>query len=208
MRGRNQALAGLGALLMVIDHIGAVFFPTVIAFRLLGRLSFPIFAFGIAQGVIHTASFKKYFCRLLLAAVVSQPIYWLTLGQVGGNPLFALLLGALVLWLWRQEGIWRGVGVAILISAVWLNISYGWYGVATIFFYGFYEQRRSLCYYAQMLLQLAYGVTTTAWIQVLSLLAFPLMGRSWQREIHLPRYFFYFFYPVHLLLLLGVRALL
>ena len=74
-REQRQFIQCVAALTMLIDHIGAVFFPTVIGFRAIGRLSFPLFAFGIAQGVTYTSDFRKYFIRILIAAVISQPIY-------------------------------------------------------------------------------------------------------------------------------------
>lgn len=190
---------------MVIDHIGAMLLPEFWILRLVGRLSFPIFAFGIARGVICTSNFKGYFCRILLAAFLSQPIYWFAFGGRNGNPLFTLAAGALVLWLWRKEGLWRAGGLFLLISAVWLDTSYGWYGVATIFFYGFYEERRSFCFYTQLLLQGVDSLMTGTWVQAFSLFAFPLMGRSWKRAVVLPKYFLYFFYPGHLLVLISVR---
>ena len=35
---------------MGIDHVGAILFPEQIAFRIIGRLAFPIFAFLIVEG--------------------------------------------------------------------------------------------------------------------------------------------------------------
>lgn len=67
---------------MVIDHIGYLLAPTAavgtplywVCFvcRLIGRLSFPLFAFGIVEGVRHTKDLPMYATRLLVLAVVSQ----------------------------------------------------------------------------------------------------------------------------------------
>ncbi|MFB2921097.1 TraX family protein [Aerosakkonema funiforme] len=40
----------LAALLMLVDHIGAIFFPKIFVLRIVGRLSFPLFAWLIGQG--------------------------------------------------------------------------------------------------------------------------------------------------------------
>lgn len=44
-REQRQFIQFIAALTMLIDHIGMVFFPSVIGFRAIGRLSFPLFAF-------------------------------------------------------------------------------------------------------------------------------------------------------------------
>ncbi|MEG2295239.1 MAG: TraX family protein, partial [Oscillospiraceae bacterium] len=41
---------------MFIDHIGAVLFPYHGSFRLIGRISFVLFAFLLVQGFIHTSN--------------------------------------------------------------------------------------------------------------------------------------------------------
>ena len=89
-REQRQFIQCVAALTMLIDHIGAVFFPAVMGFRAIGRLSFPLFAFGIAQGVAYTSDFRKYFIRILIAAVISQPIYMKLFGMSQLNPLFML----------------------------------------------------------------------------------------------------------------------
>ena len=49
----GTALKSIAALIMVIDHIGYMFFPKVIWIRKVGRLSFPIFAFCVAEGFFY-----------------------------------------------------------------------------------------------------------------------------------------------------------
>ena len=91
---------------MLIDHIGAVFFPQVMILRFIGRLAFPIYAFLLVQGYQHTANtprYQKYVGRMLLFAAISEisfdlcfyktPIY---LGYQ--NVYFTLLLGLLALY--------------------------------------------------------------------------------------------------------------
>ena len=200
--------AALAAILMVVDHIGAIFFPQQIAFRLIGRLSFPLFAFGIAQGVTYTANFQKYIFRILFAAVLSQPIYFMAFEHTNLNPLFTLALGALVLWLWRKGGRERFFAGVLLILSYWIKTSYSWYGVATIFVFGFYDCARNISFYGQVFLQLLYGFFTNVWLQSFSLCAFPLAGRVWKKTVYLPKYFFYVFYPLHLTILVAIREII
>lgn len=44
---------------MLIDHIGVNLFPSVTIMRVIGRLSFPIFAYMIAEGCRYTRDRKK-----------------------------------------------------------------------------------------------------------------------------------------------------
>lgn len=54
------ALKILACISMVIDHLGAVVYPDALWMRYVGRLSFPIFAFLLAEGFYHTKNVKKY----------------------------------------------------------------------------------------------------------------------------------------------------
>ena len=205
-REQRQFIQCVAALTMLMDHIGAVFFPSVIGFRAIGRLSFPLFAFGIAQGVTYTSDFRKYFLRILMAAAVSQPIYMKLFALTQLNPLFMLAWGALALYLWREEKkVFAGI---LLLGAYFADMSYGWYGVWTIFFFGFYGMKESLCFYGQVALNVLYGLTTGAWVQILSLFSFGFLDGKWRIAAlskKLPRYFFYVFYPLHLLVLWGIK---
>ena len=90
-------------------------------------------------------------------------------------------------------------------------MSYGWYGVLTIFFFGFYGMKDSLCFYGQVIINAIYGLTTGAWIQILSLFSFGFLDGKWRIQAlskKLPRYFFYVFYPLHLLVLWGIKCIL
>jgi hypothetical protein len=61
--------------LMIIDHIGRLFFPQAAIFVIIGRLSFPLFAWLAAQGEKYTSDIKKYVFRLLVWGAIAQPIY-------------------------------------------------------------------------------------------------------------------------------------
>lgn len=60
---------------MTLDHIGIIFFPNIIFFRIIGRMSFPLFAYCTASGCIFTKNIKKYILRLFVLGFISQPIY-------------------------------------------------------------------------------------------------------------------------------------
>jgi len=77
---RNSGLIKLLAcLFMAIDHAGKMLFPHIPEMRLIGRLAFPLFAYGIAVGATYTRDPIKYLKRIVLLALVSQPLYALGL---------------------------------------------------------------------------------------------------------------------------------
>ena len=97
---------------MTFDHVGLVF--NIEAFRYIGRLALPLFCLMIAEGVIHTRSFKKYALRLGIMASVISLIVVLTevvplIKNNGGSMKDAgvifidLLLGALAVYCLKQN---------------------------------------------------------------------------------------------------------
>lgn len=63
---------------MLLDHIGYVLFPEILPLRLIGRIAFPIFAFLIAQGYLHTHDKKKYLFKIIIAAIITEIPFNLT----------------------------------------------------------------------------------------------------------------------------------
>ena len=88
---------------MVCDHTGYIIFGGFAFMNYIGRLAFPIFAFLITEGYIHTSNFKKYFSRLLIFAVISQLPYILLFNNgFTLNILFTLTLGLLTITVYEK----------------------------------------------------------------------------------------------------------
>ena len=68
---------------MLIDHVGAIFPGTPDWFRLIGRIAFPIYAYFIAEGCIHTKNIEKYLLRLGIFALISQVPFALAFNYPG-----------------------------------------------------------------------------------------------------------------------------
>lgn len=75
----GNALKVIAIILMIIDHFGSVFCTPgtelYAVTRLIGRLSFPIFAFLIVEGFLHTRNVWKYILSLLIFAVISEVLF-------------------------------------------------------------------------------------------------------------------------------------
>ena len=119
-------------IIMTLDHIGAILgqrglsvfispLPPDIAgtiaawLRVIGRMAFPLFAFFIVEGILHTRNVKRYLSRLYIFAVISEPFYYFGFtgeASVGGffdslarlnftNVFFTLAISATALALFR-----------------------------------------------------------------------------------------------------------
>ena len=96
--------------LMTIDHIAALIFLPIfgsksalyVSFKLIGRLSFPLFAFLIVEGMFHSRNQKKYLLRLGRFFVLMGLALWileLTKNSIGNFNFFLdLFLGASILF--------------------------------------------------------------------------------------------------------------
>ena len=102
----------IALLTMTVDHVGLLF--NIEPFRYIGRLALPLFCLMIAEGVIHTKSFKKYVLRLGIMASVISLIIVLTdvvplIKNNGGSMKDArvifidLLLGAVAVYCLKQK---------------------------------------------------------------------------------------------------------
>lgn len=134
---------------MILDHVGAVFFPQHIEMRVIGRIAFPLFCWGIVLGCLYTRDWKKYALRLLGGAVISQGPYMLALNHslLELNVMFTLLLGMLAVTgiqsNRRGSAVWMPL-ICLSVAAT-LNMDYGWRGVLLIIFmYLCYEKKNGV----------------------------------------------------------------
>ena len=136
---------------MLIDHIGS--FKPIAGWeymRMIGRVSFPLYAFMLVQGFLHTRSRWKYLARLLVLAILTQPIYtYCFYGDAWKwdclNILFTLSAGLGAMWLCElakryaqtRKTAWWLACLLLCASAgliVWLadylGVDYGWFGLS------------------------------------------------------------------------------
>lgn len=156
----------LACLFMFIDHAGKMLFPQIPEMRLIGRLAFPMFAYGISVGAVYTRDPVKYLSRIALLALISQPLYALALDHTNSamfsisfseNPLAAahafymnswqkpsillsLFLGLCILTSLRSQKWALAVFIYILCYRFSANLDYGIGGIRLmILFYVFCE---------------------------------------------------------------------
>ncbi|MBO7319578.1 MAG: hypothetical protein J6V06_06130, partial [Clostridia bacterium] len=98
----SNMLRVIAVLLMLSDHIWATYMSFGDWMTNIGRMAFPIFAFQIAEGFVHTKNFKKYALRLLGFALITELPFNLFYSSRWFNPyhqnvLFTLLLGLMAI---------------------------------------------------------------------------------------------------------------
>lgn len=219
---------------MLINHLGhafeAVYHPPVWQFFYLsiGLLTFPIMAYLLVDGFYYTRNRWHYVGRLGLFWIVSiLPFHWLFESQQVplypfNNIFFTLMMGLLFLILCEKYPV-LPVQYFLCILFVWLTIRSDWnvFGIPLIF--AFYKNRgyqggvrRTLFLVCLCMLWLTYpgefswdSPQTISWLSRLGLLlVLPVLGAyngergfasSWVK------WGFYLFYPLHLLVLWGIR---
>ncbi len=189
---------------MLIDHIGVVFFPQFLIFRIIGRLAFPLFAWGIAMGYSRTKNFSKYSQRVLLLALISQPFFMLALGSDNLNICFTLFLGLMSIHFYEKiSNNYYNVLilVAIILSPLLLGVEYGVFGVLSILFFYIFKDNILLLTSQSVLLFAWVAIKKSVILHILSLPALFIICYFNKYDYKINRYFQYSFYPAHLFLI-------
>lgn len=221
------ALRCLALLTMICDHAGYALYSSMPWLRIVGRLSFPIYCFLLAQGFRHTRNVKGYALRLGLFALISEvPFNLLFYRRVwmpaAHNVFFSLLLalGALAACkrFAREKPFWAGLCVvAACALALLLHTDYTFLGILlALAFYAAEERplRLALGFAGVLGLYTLYRLDANVparWVvtQLYSLLSLPLIllynGKPGFRG---GKWLFYLLYPAHLLALVYWKNIL
>lgn len=216
----QEGLKLIACVTMLIDHIGAVFFPPMIWFRLIGRISFPIYCFLLAEGIHHTRSPLKYGLRLLLVAVISElPYDLLFYGRftwLRNSVMVTLLLGFGAGITMKQFPGWIKLIVSLpfLLTGRYLGSSYGMWGVAMVVMFLLTKDvpcRPAVQLPLMVLLSLRMaGFPAHVGIQIYAIgamLPIALYSGEKQSRGKALQWVFSLFYPAHMLLLLLIKII-
>lgn len=230
----GSGLKIIAVITMFIDHIGAVLVERAMFWengneilygnlqmadtilRAVGRISFPIFCFLLTEGFLHTGNLPKYMLRLGIFAVVSEiPFDLAFYGSVWNgksqNIFFSLLIGLIVMWAMERTrkmdklpSVFR-TGICIL----WGILGSG----AAELFHTDYGARGIICmivlYLSRFwrLEQVLFGALAFYWEFPAPLAFLPVFFYNGKRGKG-KKMWFYFFYPLHLLVLYLAAVLL
>lgn len=183
--------------------------------RNIGRFAFPIFCFLLVEGFFYTKSRAKYLRNLVIFALVSEIPFDLLLmngpGIEGQNVFFTLAIALGTIWgiekvraklqnktfiSWIAQ---MGIALTGCLAAFALNTDYSYYGIVLVLIFYYCRHNRLLACVIGYI-----WFTFEPW-------CFPafiaLLFYNGKRGVSL-KYFFYAFYPVHLLVLYGLKVLL
>lgn len=208
---------------MIADHTAVLLLDDLLPLRIVGRLSFPIFAYMIAEGCRYTSNRARYFFRLFLLGFLCNLVYYLAAGILTLTILLTFSLSVLMICAVdactlreKKKGIRRicpYIALLLLLLLTYLlggvtsplrsygvTLDYGILGALTpLLLYCLPKRWQKLSMLAALLVA---ETLATAWYQIFSLLAIPLLclynGEPGCRRL---KYFFYLGYPLHLLLL-------
>lgn len=221
---RNQ-LKYIAAAAMLIDHISAFFIPITTplgcVMRIIGRLTAPIMCFFLAEGFRYTTSHKKYGIRLFIFAVISQFAYSFAQGisilTPDFNMIFTLFLCFLILLTYEKI---RNVILKTTVIFLLIAVSFfsDWGIIAPMWVLSFYILHNDTNYkiLSFSLISLLHIVINSfpaisggynwygqLW-QLGVFMFIPLLllynGKSGKKNIF-SKWFFYVFYPLHLIVI-------
>lgn len=213
------ALKLLALITMIIDHVGAIFYPQYPVLRIIGRLAFPIYAYLLAEGYAHTKNLKSYGLRLLAFALISEiPFDYAFFGKLElthQNIFFTLFLGLLAIWFIDTQNpknmavAFIGVILAIMASE-YLHTDYGTLGILYIISFHMLKNTQGMEKLLLMTFLLAVlNFLLSGGLQNYSVLAAVFIslhdGTPGPRGKVL-QYAFYAAYPVHLLVLFLLKG--
>lgn len=192
---------------MLIDHVGLLFFPGEVLWRIIGRIAFPIYAYALVQGHVHTSNYRKYAIRLFLIAVLSQIPYQLAFDTNGLNVVATLFASSLVLRM--LDSAKPGPLSAVIIAGVCvimevLPFDYGAYGLLLVLIFKYAGPGKAVAMH--LLLNLVYLFAYGWVIQLASILPTIVIayGPGLWRKLEawrLTRWVWRAFYPAHLAVL-------
>lgn len=203
---------------MIIDHYGAVFQSGIDIYRIIGRLSFPIYCFLLVEGYFHTSDVKKYALRLLMFAFISEIPFDLAffneIGFIHQNIFFTLFLGLVTIYIIDDKSInlkyvkYAAIPVSCILAIV-LAVDYNIIGIIYILSFYYTKKHTKLKRFSLIGLIMASANLGAYILQQFSLLALPIVyfynGKPGPKNKFL-QVSFYAAYPLHLLLFYLIKS--
>ena len=211
----NFTLKIIAIITMVIDHIGYIFIPTSTSyyaiFRAIGRISFPIFCFLIVEGFFHTRSHVNYLIRLTIFALLSEIPFDLAFHNSlfyweAQNVFVTLALGLFAIFCLEELNNRRRFIIPLVLIGVAAMLSHCDYGIGGVLLICmFYLTRHTPFIRVMMTGLILYMFYNPS--ELYGMLALvPIMCYNGKRGPR-AKMVFYWFYPVHLLILYGLNIL-
>lgn len=216
----SYVLKLIAIITMFIDHIGYVIFDGFSFFNYIGRVAFPIFAFQISEGYIHTKNIKKYFLRLFIFALISQIPFMLFHKIISNdfalNIFFTLLLGLASIYIYdKSKHKFFGIVISIIIGIIaeFIHCDYGFYGISIILLFYVFKNNSllsSILFIIAVTINylipiIKYGFYDIyLYLYIFTLIPIIFIALYNGKKGKNTKYLLYLFYPIHLLLIYGI----
>lgn len=219
----------LAALFMIVDHVGLLFFPNLASpmawMRYVGRLSFPMFAFFIAEGCRYTKNRARYLGMMGVIGLVFHLVYYYYVGDDMMNVFLSFTFAIALIYLWQNfvsACKVKRIDGAVLGLVLFFAYAFLLYRITRIVHVDYYFGGILLPWLTYLtkkkwlrLFFFALGIALVAvfmgkfwYVEAWGLLAVPIMALyNESRGKWRMKYFFYFFYPIHLVALYGISML-
>lgn len=199
----GSALKVIALVPMTVDHIayylmvhGTLQYDLM---RTVGRMAFPIFAFLLVEGYVHTRSVRKYALKLFVFALVSDIPWWLLNHDNTHNVFFTLLLGLVAMEGMKKIDnkplLWCVLMTAVCGVATWLHVDYEYFGILLICAFYIFRANDLTKSLLATLFMYQYGVIGL-WLG-LAVLHCNNGERGFIKGQYV-KYLFYIYYPLHL----------
>jgi hypothetical protein len=220
----KQKKAGLNAFVlkliaaaaMLCDHVAVVFVGSNYIMRAIGRIAFPIFAYFVAEGYLKTRDAKKYALRLLVFSLVAQVPYALAFGGelYKPNVIFTLFLGLIAIYIIdKGDSIIKFIIPMVLaVTAELIGSDHGAFGVVMVIVFYIGATKMIKLIWAAFLILIMQTVIVLQYqnfngqylIFLFYLIPICILclynGEKGTNNLA-GKWFFYLFYPLHLLLI-------
>ena len=213
----GQSLKLIAMVTMLIDHIGLALFPEQLMWRYIGRISFPIFAFLIVEGFVHTSDFKRYVGRILIFGIVSEiPFNMLVAGKIidleHQNVFFTFAIGLIMLHFIEKNTepvLNNGFLIIGIIFSIILRTDYSIYGIGLIYiFYVFKNSKITMLSFATLVSLISGGAQRFAALSTVPIALYNGERGPKALDNKFMKYLFYVFYPLHIIVLVTIRAVI
>ena len=184
--------------------------------NVIGRIAFPIFAFTLNEGYVHTRSLKKYLLRLFIFAVSIQMPSILFGYDYPMNIFFTLFLGLLSICIFnlkKMNVILKIILIGfILFFSQKFKLDYGIYGILVIINFNIFRNNKFKILMNFLVLNIynvifpkVFDLPDTQLFSLISLVFIFMYNGEKGRSM---KYFFYLFYPIHFFILEVIKFIL
>ena len=193
---------------MTIDHIGYFLFPEIKIFRIIGRLAFPLFLYLSHEAYLHTSNRRKYAERLFYLGVITQLVTMAFTKNNDSNAFITLAVCFMMVWMLdEKQYLWA---VIIVLAGLAVNMQFGLYGVLLMAAFHFLKDDWGKICLCWLILNFVFcRFTRFSNSQYFSIVAAALlMMYNGQAGCRKYKYWFYVYYPLHVVILYFIKVLL